>query len=159
MQELDNQIISLFQEMGHGQGMKDSLMMTLFAKIYLSPEPIAMDDLAKETGYSLASISNKVNMLAPIMHIKKTKKPGSKKIFLSIEKNILNIWKDAMTKKQEFVINNVKEKLPPILKEYKSKAKTDEEKNKIKIMENYYGQILKFETIINKMLMEFNNLK
>ena len=159
MQELDNQIINLFQEMGHGQGMKDSLMMTIFAKIYLSPEPIAMEDLAKETGYSLASVSNKVNMLAPIMHIKKTRKPGSKKIFITMEKNIMDIWKDAMTKKQEFVINNVKEKLPNILKEYKTKAKTQEDKKKIKIMENYYGQILKFETIINKMLMEFNNLK
>ena len=75
MEQLNNKIVELFQEMGRGQGMTDSLIMDLFARLYMSPEPVAMEDLAKQTGYSLASVSNKIKMLAPMMQIKKTRKP------------------------------------------------------------------------------------
>ena len=149
MEELDNQIANLYQEMGRGQGINDSLMIRLFSRLYMEPDPIAMEDLAKETGYSLASISNKINMLAPVLQIKKIKKPGSKKIFLYMEKDMLGIWKDIMLKKEEYVINRAKEKLPHLIKEYRGKAKSDRDKKKLKIIEDYYSQILKFECIFN----------
>ena len=76
-----------------------------------------------------------------------------------MEKNILNIWKDALLKKEEHVINKVKEKLPTILKEYKSKAKTEKDKKKLKIMENYYNQVLIFGKIIKKIINEFNDIE
>lgn len=158
MEELNKEIMALFQEMGRGQGLNDDLLMIIFSTLYLEPEPIAMEELAKKTGYSLASISNKTKLLEPIMDITRTRNPGSKKIYLYMEKNILNIWKDALLKKEEHVINKVKEKLPTILKEYKSKAKTEKDKKKLKIMENYYSQVLIFGNIINKIIKEFDNI-
>ena len=158
MEELNKKVTELFQDMGRGQGFNDDLLMTIFSTLYIEPEPLAMEDLAKKTGYSLASISNKTKMLGPIMNIKRTRKPGSKKIYLYMEKNILNIWKDMLLKKEEHVINKVKEKLPAILKEYKSKVKTTEDKKKLEIMENYYEQVLTFEKIINKIMKEFDGI-
>jgi len=159
MEEFDKKIIELFYEMGKGQGMQDQLLMTLFAKLYMAPEPVAMDDLANETGYSLASISNKVKMLGPMLQVKRIRKPGSKKLFLYMEKNILKIWKDALIKKEEYVINRAKDKLPPIIKEYKGKAKKEEDKKKIKIIEGYYEQILKFEGILKKIIDEIEKVE
>ena len=159
MEELNKEIMALFQEMGRGQGLNDDLLMIIFSTLYLEPEPIAMEELAKKTGYSLASISNKTKLLEPIMDITRTRNPGSKKIYLYMEKNILNIWKDALLKKEEHVINKVKEKLPTILKEYKSKAKTEKDKKKLKIMENYYNQVLIFGKIIKKIINEFNDIE
>ncbi|MCK5282835.1 MAG: hypothetical protein KAK00_05485 [Nanoarchaeota archaeon] len=159
MEELDKKIIDLYQEMGRGQGINDPLLMTIFAKLYIEPEPVAMEDLAKETGYSLASISNKIRMLEPMLQIKRIRKPGTKKLFLYMEKDFLKIWKDALLKKQEYVVNNVKEKMPPILKDYKEKAKSSRDKKKLKVMEGYYEQILKFEKILNVMIKEINKVK
>ncbi|MBW2975503.1 hypothetical protein KY366_07315 [Candidatus Woesearchaeota archaeon] len=154
MKEFEKKIIELFQEMGHGQGMNDELLMTLFAKLYMSPEPVAMDDLAAETGYSLASISSKAKMLGPLLNIKRVRKPGSKKLFLYMEKDILSVWKDILLKKQEHVINKVREKLPSILKEYKGRARTDEDKKRLSIIESYYEQVLKFGAVLKKCIIE-----
>jgi len=155
MEELNKKIIELYQEMGKGQGIDDPLLMEIFSRIYMEPDPVAMDDLAKETEYSLASISNKVNMFGPLLQIKKIRKPGSKKLFLCIEKDLLKIWKDVLIKKEEHVIKNAKEKLPNIIKEYRGKAKSSVDKRKLKVLENYYTQILKFEGILGKINQEF----
>lgn len=159
MEELNKKIIELFQEMGRGQGLQDPLLMTLFARLYIEPEPVAMDELAKETGYSLASVSNKLKMLGLIMPVKRTKKPGSKKIFLYMEKDILRIWKDALLKQEEYVINMVKTKLPPIVKEYGEKASTSKDKKKLKILEGYYDQILKFGKVLKKIIKELEKIE
>jgi DNA-binding transcriptional regulator GbsR (MarR family) len=152
MQELDKKMVELYQEMGRGQGITDSLMLDIFGRLLIEPEPIAMEELAKKSGYSLASISNKVKVLAPVMHIKRIKKPGSKKIYLYMEKDILKVWKEAIGKKEKYVINLAKERIPPIIKEYKEKAKTEKEKKKVKAVEQYYDQIIKFEKIIGKII-------
>ncbi len=159
MEELNNKIISLFKEMGRGQGLDDNLLMEIFARLYIEPEPIAMDELTKITGYSLASISNKIKMLCPMMEIKRIKKPGSKKIYIYMEKDFLAIWKNALIKKEEFVIKKAKEKIPEIIKEYKKKAKTEKDKKKIDIINKYYKQMLKFEKIINIMVNELKDIK
>jgi DNA-binding transcriptional regulator GbsR (MarR family) len=159
MEELNRKIIALFKEMGRGQGLEDNLLIEIFARLYIEPEPIAMDDLAEKTGYSLASISNKIKMLGHIAGIKKIKKPGSKKIYLYMDKNFLDIWETALIKKQEYVINKVKEKLPSILKEFKEKAKTPGDEKKLENLKSYYDQTLKLEKIINVMVKEINNIK
>ncbi len=159
MEGFEKKIIELFYEMGKGQGMQDQLMMTLFAKLYIAPEPVAMDDLAKETGYSLASVSNKVKMFGPMWQVKRIRKPGSKKLFLYMEKDILKIWKDALIKKEEHVISRLKEKLPPIVKEYRGKVKSDIDKKKLKIIEEYYNQILKFEGVLKKIIKELEKVQ
>ncbi|MBD3164841.1 hypothetical protein GF323_06610 [Candidatus Woesearchaeota archaeon] len=159
MKELEKSIIDLFQEMGRGQGLKDSLLLAIFAKLYMEPEPVAMEELAKQTGYSLASVSMKVNNLIPIMGVKKIKKPGSKKIYLYMEKDILKIWKDALIRKEEFVVKKVKEKMPAILHEYKDKVKTRKDKKKYAVIENYYRQVLKFEAALRNIIRELDKIK
>jgi DNA-binding transcriptional regulator GbsR (MarR family) len=159
MEQLNKRLIEIYQEMGRGQGLSDSLLMELFARIYIEPEPIAMDELARKTGYSLASISNKVKMLAPMMGIKKVKKPGSKKIFLYMDKDFIKIWKNALLKKEQYVISLAKERFPLLIKEFRNKAKTDKDKKKLKVIEDYYEQILVFEGFMKKMLNELNKIE
>jgi DNA-binding transcriptional regulator GbsR (MarR family) len=159
MEEMDKKVVMLFQEMARGQGLTDSLMTEIFARLYIEPEPIAMDDIAKKTGYSLASISNKVKLLGPLMHIKRIKKPGSKKVFLSMEKDIFSIWKAALVKKEEFVVKRVKDKMPAIIKEYKEKTKTKQDQKRIIILENYYKQIIKFEQVLKRIIAEINKIQ
>ncbi len=146
MDELDKDFIEMYQ--GFGFTGLDDLLLTIFAKLYIEPEEMAMDDLAKETGYSLASISNKVKVLESMGVIKRIRKPGSKKIFLYTEKDFVKIIKNNLMKKEEYCIKQVKEKVPDLIKKYKNKVRSDREKKKLKILDDYYNQILKFEKII-----------
>ena len=90
--------------------------------------------------------------------VKRIKKPGSKKIFLRIEKDMIKIFKEHLAKKEEKNIKLIKEKIPEIIKKYKHKAKTEKDKKKIKILENYYKQILKTEKIISHIRIEMEKI-
>ena len=158
MKEMDNRLAEMYQEMAAGQGLKDSLLVTIFAKLYFEPEAIAMDDLAKETGYSLASISNKIKLMGPLFNLRRIKKPGTKKIYLYMDKDILKIWKEALLKKDEFVVQKAKEKMPGLIKEYKEKAKTEKDRKKMECVENYYSQILRLEKALKIITKEIEKI-
>tara|TARA_Y100000034_G_scaffold44576_1_gene54709 strand:+ start:6316 stop:6804 length:489 start_codon:yes stop_codon:yes gene_type:complete len=158
MSQIDQQFIEFYQNIGRSQGINDNLLTTIMAILFLEPEEIAMEDVAKKTGYSLASISNKVKMLEAIGFVKRRSKPGTRKAYLYAEKDFLKVFKQALIKKQENVINLAKSTLPNIIKENKPKAKTKEQKQKIKMIENYFQQMLKFEKIIQHMIQGFNNI-
>ena len=62
MKELEKRFIEMYNKIGRVQGM-DNLLTSIFALLILEPDDIAMDDLAHKTGYSLASISNKIKLM------------------------------------------------------------------------------------------------
>ncbi len=153
MSQIDQQFIEFYQNIGRSQGFNDSLLTTIMAMLFLEPKDVAMDDLAKKTGYSLASISNKVKMLEAIGFVKRKSKPGTRKVFLYAEKDFLKVFKQALVKKQENVINLAKTRLPEIVKQNKSG-----DKQKIKMIENYYNQMLKLEKAIQHFIVEIDKI-
>lgn len=157
MQNLDKEFIEIYKEIGRGQGIDESFL-AIFARLYIEPEEIAMEDLAKETGYSLASVCNKIKMFGDILPLKKFRKPGSKKVYLYMEKDMMGMVKQALILKQEHCIRIIKERLPKILREYKTKVKSERDKQKLKILENYYSQMLKFEIILEKTAKELDKI-
>ena len=96
-----------------------------------------MDELAKKTGYSLASVSNKVKMLESLGMVTRRTKPGSRKVFLYTEKNLLDIMKQQLIKKQEYAIKMAKGTAFSIIEKNKNKLKSEKQKRKLKIIENY----------------------
>ena len=158
MEQLDSRFIELLQDLGKNSGL-DSLSSTILAILYVQPEEIAMDSIAEQTGYSLASISNKSSMLISLGLIIKKKKPGTKKIFLFMEKDFLKLFKDELLRKKQLNIIIAKEKVPSIIKEFKSKAKTMADKEKLKIIEDYYSKVLLFEKVINEMVQRIDTIK
>ena len=87
MEPLDEEFIDMYKQMGQMQG-ADSLLSSIFGILYLEPEEVSMDELAKKTGYSLASISNNIKTLERVGVVKRIKKPGSRKAYFFIEKNL-----------------------------------------------------------------------
>ncbi|MDP2750829.1 MAG: hypothetical protein Q8O89_08415, partial [Nanoarchaeota archaeon] len=149
MKELEHEFIEIYKKIGENT-LQDDLLMTIYAIVYLEPEEISLNEIATKTGYSLASISNKAKILESMDIIKKGKKPGSKKIYLSMEKNMFEVIKNALFVKETKVIATLKEKLPELIKKYKDKTKSDRDKKKIKILEDYNNQMIKLEKLIQK---------
>ncbi|MEA3514281.1 MAG: hypothetical protein U9R34_02310 [Nanoarchaeota archaeon] len=152
MKTLDNEFISMYQDMCMMHGM-DRALGSIVGILYIEPEPVAMEYIVKKTGYSLASISNKVKMLEQIGMISKTHKPGTKKIYLSVDKDMSKTMIGMLTKKLA-ALNMVTSSIPEMLGKYKKKAKTEKDKKKVALVENYYKQISQFEEIITKILQK-----
>jgi DNA-binding transcriptional regulator GbsR (MarR family) len=151
MEEIEKKFVEIFKEVGQHTGL-DDLSATIYAILYLEPSAIPMEDLVMKTGYSLASISNKVRMLENIELIRRFRKPASKKVYLSMEKDIVTSVKRHIMKKEECEIRILKERLPDLLKDCRGRARADKDKQKIRLIEDYYAQMLKLEEILKDIL-------
>lgn len=153
----DTEFTELLKHLCKIQGI-DDLTATILAKLFIEPEEISMEDLAKKTGYSLASISNKIKLFEQIDIIKKKTKPGTRKIFLYMEKDFSKFFIRLFLKKLE-VVSIAKTKLPGIIKNYEAQAKSNKEKQKLQLIENYYNSILKFDKILQELLQKIKDLE
>jgi DNA-binding transcriptional regulator GbsR (MarR family) len=136
----------------------DNTNKVIFYNLYLESEAIPMEELAKKTGYSLATVCNKIKFLEHIGLLKKTRKPGSKKIFVYMEKDFLESTKRHFVSQHEPFIRTIKEKLPLLIEKYKGKVKSEDDKKKIKLLENLYKQTLKLEVLIKEIIKKTDEL-
>jgi len=158
MIQAEKDTMKLFESISITYGM-DILTSKISSIIYLEPEPVSLDELAKRTGYSLSSISNKIKRLSLFMPIIRSRKPGSKKMFVSVEKKMFKVLKAQLQKSREVEIIPIKNKLPNIIKDFKKQSKTEKDKEKLKIIEQYYTDVTKFDKIMSKMLKKFEGME
>ena len=108
-----------WMEFGVGVGRSmgfDLLTSKLISILYLEPESISMESLAKTTGYCLASVSNKLKPLEQLGMIERKKKPGSKKLFYYMEKDLSVVMRKFFEMGYEREIKPAKEVIPGLLK-------------------------------------------
>ncbi len=158
MKELEKEFVGMYQQAGHFFGQDDALT-TIYGILYLEPGELSMDELVIRTGYSLASVSNKIKTLESIGLVSKKKRPGSKKIFVYIEKDLFKAMKKTLLTKETQGIKHLKERLPEIIKKYKDKAKSENDRKKIRILEEYNVQIIKLEKLLQKMIKTIEELE
>ncbi|MFH2019941.1 MAG: hypothetical protein ABIJ34_00875 [archaeon] len=148
MDQINKDMSEVFGKLGKSFGLKD-LNVKIITFLYLEPEEVAMDDIATELGYSLASVSNALKMLESIGMCKQIKKPGSKRLYYIMEKDLLKININKLTKASDIYIEPAKNRIPGIINKYKS-SKDEKTKKKLKIIEKYYKQLLVFESLMTK---------
>lgn len=158
MIQAEKDVIKLFENIGRGYGM-DPLISNIVSIIYLEPEPISLDKIAKRTGYSLSSISNKIKQIELFTPITRIRKPGSKKVYLYMEKEMFKVLKTQIQKHREIKIVPLKTSLPNIIKNYKKQAKTEKDNKKVKILEQYYRDVKKFDAIMSRMIKKLEDSK
>ncbi len=134
----------------------DETTSRIVSVLFLETEEISLEELAKKTGYSLSSTSTSIKFMESAGLIHKFKKPHSKKIYLKIENNMLEIMLNMLKKKQEFIIKKSKDALPHIINEYK---KTKSPKQELAIIEQYYSDVLIGEKIIGDMIKKIEKLR
>ena len=131
-------------------------LLDIITILYLEPEEISLEDLAKRTGYSLASVSNTMKLLENMNLVERIKKPKTKKVYFSMEKDLakINIQKIKFISSH---INEVLTQLPIIISNY-SKQKDEKTKKRLKIIENYYKQLKELNNIIENWKKDLENM-
>jgi len=152
MDELNTEVAGLMNDLWRAFGVND-VICKVISVLYFEPSEISMEDIAKETGYSLSSISNVTKVLENAGMVQRIRKPKTHKVFFYMEKDIvkLNMQKIKFAHDQ---IKPIRESLPDIIERYKKKAHDDKSKKRLHILKNYHKQIIQFHGILHHMLKD-----
>lgn len=141
-----DEFIDLMTENSKVNGL-DELSSRIIGILFIEPEEIALDELAKRTGYSLSAVSTSMKFIERAGIVKRSKKPKSRKVYYYMEKDMLAMWIQLMRRKYENIILPSKYKLPKIIEKYKLE-KSENSEEELRIVENYYKQVLFSERLI-----------
>ena len=131
----------------------DELSSRLLAILYSEPDALTLEELAEITGYSFSAVSSSMKLLSGVGLVDKTKKAGSKKLYFSIQRNMLSMTIAAIKSKNECMVVPALEGLPSIIEKCK-KSENKESQETLKIIEQYYQQMIALDLIF-KNLIEF----
>lgn len=151
-------IIAIFHESHKAMGM-DDLSLSIMGILFFEPGEVSMEELAQMTGYSLTSISQKLKYLSAYGIIKRKTRPGSKKVYLYLEKDLFKIWDKQIKMHYLPEVQVVKENVPLIIEKYRTETLNQEQNAKLQILKNYYDQILQFEIVLNKLFEILEEIK
>lgn len=154
----EKELFEIIENLQKSKGL-DNLTSKIIARLFVEPEEISMDDIAKETGYSLASVSNKLKMLEQAGFVQRKTKPGTKKVYLYMEKNFLKALKGLFIKFQQMQMSMLRIKIPELINKYKSKLKTEKEKKQMEMLEEYYKDFLKIDKMMQEFAQKLNELQ
>lgn len=139
------------------QGIKsqgfDELSSRLVAILYSEPGPVTLEELSVLTGYSFSAVSATMKLLSGIKLVEKTKKPGSKKLYFSVQRNMLTLTIAAIRTKSEFMVAPALNDLPGIIEKCRN-SKTEGSERTLRVIEQYYRQMVALDLIF-KNLIEF----
>ncbi|HOI19140.1 MAG TPA: hypothetical protein PLX15_04750 [Candidatus Woesearchaeota archaeon] len=148
MQDIDKDFVEFMEKSGKISG-EEMGLSSIFGLIYIQPDDISIEEISKETGYSLASVSNKVKLLEAIGIVIRFRKPKSKKVYVKAKRNLPKITEEELIKRKMAVIDYSKEVLPSIINKY-AKSKSKDDKLKINILKDYLTQIEKTKELLIK---------
>jgi len=143
-----DEFVSLITDINKAKGL-DGLTSRIIGLLYISPSEISLEGLSMETGYSLSAVSTAMKLLVRSGYAKRIKKPGSKKIYFFMEKGMIDIFVQAISKAMDSGVQMAKAKVPAIIALYR-KEKGAAAKKELAILENYYAQLLAVEGALRK---------
>ncbi len=158
MKSIEKEFVDFYINVGKSWGL-DTLSSKLMGILYLEPTEICIEKLAEKTGYSLASISNKMRFIETFGVIQRIKKPGSKKVFYYMEKDCIKLTQMHFEKIYESEITPAKKFMPKLLDKFKKANLNNDEKEKYEIIKNYNKQILDIEKVFQKLTSYMDEIK
>ncbi|MBW2988238.1 hypothetical protein KY318_01895, partial [Candidatus Woesearchaeota archaeon] len=116
----------------------------------IEPEEIPMEELARKTGYSLSSICLKLKLLESMGLVLKKRKPGSNRVYLFMEKDIVKPTLERWIKAKLEATNFLKSRLLILIEKYSNSDLDEKGKRELDNLKHYYQQVLKSREIYKK---------
>jgi DNA-binding transcriptional regulator GbsR (MarR family) len=145
-EKIREQIFSTFAEIAKNLGYSE-VYGRIIACLLVHQEPVALTQVAKETGYSSPMVSLSIDFLETVGMVRRVKRPGDRKLYLQSNGSLLDglkkavlvkIEKNILTSLQEF------EKYKEQLKQMKS----EEKDGLLKAMETLEKEIKRMDSYV-----------
>jgi DNA-binding transcriptional regulator GbsR (MarR family) len=96
--EVKNKLYSSFANVAALMGYSE-VHGRIMAALTAAGEPMALQDLARETGYSLSSVSTSLDLLEVLGMVRKVKRVGDRRVYVQVEGDLLEGLKRAIVMK------------------------------------------------------------
>lgn len=145
--EIKKNIYSAFSEIASSIGYSD-IHGRIIAALLVFNKKLPLQDLAKETGYSISTISLSLDLLESLGMVKKIKNAGDRKLYVELKGNLLEGLKKAFMIKLQ---KNITEVLTNF-ENYKGtlkKVKDEEGKKVLRVLNILEKEIRRLDAYIN----------
>jgi len=149
---LEDDFIRMFQTSIGGANDLDALSSWILARLFIEPGEMAMADLAGEAGYSLASVSNKCQVLERAGCIVKRTRPGTRKVYVYAHKDLVGTFMRQLEQIRNSQTLVVMKEIPPMIERYQTEDLSDELKEKIALLQGLHDDMKIIDKIITGML-------
>ncbi|WP_165077847.1 hypothetical protein [Methanogenium sp. MK-MG] len=149
---LEDEFIRMFQTGIGGANGLDALSSWLMARLFIEPGEMAMADLAEEAGYSLASVSNKCQVLERAGCIVKRTRPGTRKVYVYAHKDLIATFMQQLEQVRHTQTLVVIKEIPPMIERYQTDDMPKELEERIALLQGMYDDMKKIDGIITGML-------
>ena len=131
----------------------DELHSKLIATLYSESDLMTLKELSEKTNYSFSAVSAAMNFLTKLYIVEKIKKSGSKKLYFSIQRDMMKMTLNQVKSKNELMVAPAILKLPSIIQRCEN-SKSEGSEEMLQILEQYYQQMIAVDKIMKK-LVEF----
>jgi len=107
-----DEFIEMMVEIQRAKGL-DELSSKLIGIMFIEPNEITLNELSEITGYSLSAISTSMKFLERTGLVKRFKKPGSRKLYFYMGKDMPSMLTEIV-KKLEKNVSMLKSRIPGI---------------------------------------------
>lgn len=128
----------------------DELSSRLIAALYLEPEPVAMETLARDVGCSLASASTKLRKAEECALIERRRAPGTKRAYYFMPKDRLRFLRKHIETMLQNEVEPARLALPGIIAAMRRDPKRDVKREAI--IKEYQRQTGVLETALTQFL-------
>jgi len=149
--DIQNKIYNTFAEVASSIGYSP-LHGKIIGVLLVKNKPVSLNDLAKETGYSVSMLSLSLDFLEVLGVIKKIKKEADRKLYVSLAGDLLECLKRAITIKIEKSIQSSLSDFEESKKELaklNTKEKTDVLAT-LEILEDQINRLNKYVTLLSQ---------
>ncbi|MFH0862053.1 MAG: hypothetical protein V1875_03390 [Candidatus Altiarchaeota archaeon] len=146
--ELVEKVVKLFERQGF-----NPTVMRIYISLFLSNEPLGMQEISKKTGYSISTVCNTLEIIERTMDVRKFKKPGSKKIYFECVHDLVLAHRKKMesARREAQSMIQILAEAENLLKEDKSTDATAKRENIKRLRHSYetfHEMCHKFEAMI-----------
>ncbi len=143
MSEAREEFVEMVTEINKMKGF-GNLSSKLIGELYVSLEDLTLEELSERTGYSVSAVSGTMKKLTNLSFIKRKKKPGTRKVFFSMEKNVIDNFLDYFENTHSKIIEKIERDVPEILEKYEEEEGERSIKEK-EIVEEYYEDVMELD--------------
>lgn len=122
----------------------------IIAALTAGKEPLSLQALAKETGYSTSSISTSLDLLEVLGMISKVKKPGDRKLYVRLEGDLLEGLRKAIFLRAEKGISSALDEFESYERELASLGDGEDKKKVENILHTLRGEIKRLEDYMDR---------
>ncbi|MFW6378658.1 MAG: hypothetical protein ACOCZV_01420 [Nanoarchaeota archaeon] len=149
---------NLIKDMLKAQGVP-AVGAKIIAVSFSEPEDQSLEQLSERTGYSLATVSNKIRMLEMMGSVERVKKAGSRKVFVKPKRDVIDDLHHKILQAQRTQITTAKEQLPRLIRDLELDITRTKDKNTRKhytqhldVMKNHLEQTRILEDIFSELM-------